>query len=126
MKWITRKALQAEFDLSWAVAETILARECNAMRYGGWRLGPVVVSALWLGSMFWILAGAKLALPSVAHAGRVLAELPGVALAFVALVVLPRLLATHAILAAAENARGDRSMVVSDTITESRPAKKRA
>lgn len=110
MKWITRKRLETEFGLPWAVAEAILARECNARRYGkGCRRDRWLVSAIWLGALVWLLGGATRTFPSMHHASLALVELPGLALVFVALFVLPRLFAHDAILAAAQQARADRS-----------------
>lgn len=112
LKWTTRAALASTFGLSWAVAETILHQQDNAVRYA-WR-GPGRWLALaCIASLLWGTVGARWLFPDLPHGLRALVELPGLVVFVLAWWICPRLLAHDAIRAAAEKARGDRSFDVS-------------
>jgi hypothetical protein len=111
MRWITRKALESEFGISWAVAEAIIRQECRAIRRGKGR-ATLGLAVLWIVGFFWVIGGASFLFPSAHHGMLALIELPGLVLLAIALLVMPRLLAADAILDAAQKACGDCSIVV--------------
>lgn len=123
MKWITRESLETQFGISWAVAEAIIRRECRSIRRDQGRTS-LAIALLCVGGLFWCSGGAGLVFHSTDRGGRALIELPGLLLLVFALLVLPRLLATKAILSAAQAAAGDRSILASEdaAIAADRPA----
>jgi len=99
MKWITLKSLQREFGLPWMVCEQIIREQVRLVSKR--RLQGALIGGLFLAGFMWAVLGADWLLPSVHGWRRVAAEVPGLVLAFFARLVLPRLLAGEAILAAA-------------------------
>ncbi|WEN14735.1 hypothetical protein PY254_16100 [Rhodanobacter sp. AS-Z3] len=108
MTWLTVKSLQRDFGLSWIASEAIVVEQIRLVRRQRGRLG-VMIASLYLGGMLLAFGAIGWLLPSLPHGWQLLLRLPGFALMFFSWVVLPRLIASDAILAAAAAQAGQRS-----------------
>lgn len=104
MSWVSLKSLQRDFGLPWMVCEQLIREQVTLVRKR-----RVSLAVLNLTGMLWGVGGARWLLPS-AH-GWVLAvlEIPGLLLIVLGGIVLPRLMAGQAILAAAQAHAGQPS-----------------
>jgi len=100
MEYITIKTLQRKFGLPWMACEQIIREQVRLVSKR--RLQGALIGGLFLAGLIWAMLGADWLMPSVHGWRRVAVELAGLVLAFFARLMLPRLLAGEAILAAAQ------------------------
>jgi len=105
MEYITIKKLQRKFGLPWMVSEQIIREQTGLLR-NQWNGLGALLGGMYLGGMLWSLGAFGWLLPGLSHRWELLLRLPGIVLLFFSRIVLPRLLAGSAILAAAR-ARAD-------------------
>lgn len=98
MRWIATTRLAHDHGLNWMEAERIVREETARVRRKG-RSGALFGLAS-LACILWVTGGARWAFPGLGRLAMLSVEFPGLLLMTV-LLVLPRLLAHHAILARA-------------------------